>query len=162
MIPHQPIRTLVTLDGVNMFFMQTTLSRSDQGPKVFVPAETVSLVHNFKKMLSCDWRGGAVVAAVDAGRLDEVWTMNRMTQPYDKNCVNPREILGEEGFAAVEPFYPVHVPYYDRREFSSAYQYYMDKKIIQLPSAVSDQGIKEIEFLTNKNPGYLCDLTRVL
>jgi len=157
-----PIRSLVTMDGINMFWMQTTLTRSDQGPKVFVPAETVSLVHNFKKMLSTDWTGGAVVVSVDADRLSEVWTMNRMVQPYDRDCVNPRELLGEKGFAAVEPFYPVSIPYFSHREFLNAMHFYYEKKIIQSEQVMSDQGLKEIEFLTNRNPGFLNDLTRVM
>jgi len=157
-----PVRTLVTLDGINMFWMQTTLTRPDQGPKVYVPAETVSLVHNFKKMLRSDWAGGVVVSSLDADRLAEVWTMNRMSQPYDKNCINPREVLSEKGFAAIEPFYPVHVPYYDKREFLNAMQFYHEKRIIHSPTVMSDQGIKEIEMLTNRNPGYLCDLTRAM
>ena len=150
------------MDGINMFWMQTTLTRSDQGPKVFVPAETVSLVHNFKKMLSTDWTGGAVVVSVDADRLSEVWTMNRMVQPYDRDCVNPRELLGEKGFAAVEPFYPVSIPYFSHREFLNAMHFYYEKKIIQSEQVMSDQGLKEIEFLTNGNPGFLNDLTRVM
>merc|ERR1712228_663184 len=145
------------MDGINMFWMQTTLTRPDQGPKVFVPAETVSIVHNFKKMLRADWSGGAVVASIDADRLSEVWTMNRMTQPYDKNCINPREVLGERGFAAVEPFYPVHIPYYDPREYLNAMQFYIEKRIVQSETAASVLGMKEIEFLTDRNPGYLCD-----
>jgi len=157
-----PFRTLVTLDGINMFWMQTTLSRSDQGPKVFLPAESVSVVHNFKKMLRADWTGGVVVASIDADRLSEVWTMNRMTQPYDRNCTNPREVLGEQGFAAVDPFYPVDVPYYDKTEYLNAMQFYVDKNIIQSDAAKSDHGRKEIEFITNRNPGYLCDLTRAM
>jgi len=157
-----PVRSMVTMDGINMFWMQTTLTRTDQGPKVFVPAETVSLVHNFKKMLSSDWNGGAVVASIDADRLAEVWAMNRMTQPYDRNCVDPREVLGEQGFAAVEPFYPVHVPYMSHEEFLSAMHFYHEKKIIQSEAVMSDQGLKEIEFLTNRNPGFLNDLTRVM
>ena len=150
------------MDGINMYWMQTTLSRSDQGPKVFLPAESVSLVHNFKKMLSADWTGGVVVASIDADRLSEVWTMNRMTQPYDRNCTNPREVLGEQGFAAIDPFYPVDVSHYDKTEFLNAMQFYIEKNIVQSEAVKTDQGIKEIEFLTNKNPGYLCDLTRAM
>merc|ERR1712212_1466025 len=134
-----PIRSLVTMDGINMFWMQTTLTRSDQGPKVFVP-----------------------VVSVDADRLSEVWTMNRMVQPYDRDCVNPRELLGEKGFAAVEPFYPVSIPYFSHREFLNAMHFYYEKKIIQSEQVMSDQGLKEIEFLTNGNPGFLNDLTRVM
>lgn len=158
----KPIRTLVTMDGINMFWMQTTLTRSDQGPKVFVPAETVSLVHNFKKMLSPDWTGGAVVASIDADRLSEVWQMNRMVQPYDRNCLKPREVLGEEGFAAVEPFYPIQIPYFTHEEYMSAMHFYNEKRIVQSEEVMSDQGLKEIEFITNRNPGFLNDLTRVM
>lgn len=157
-----PIRTLVTLDAINMFWMQTTLSRSDQGPKVYLPAETVSIVHNFKKMLSSDWSGGSVVASVDADRLEEIWIMNRMDQPYDRNCVHPREVLGERGFAAVDPFYPVHIPHMTHEEFINAMYYYREKRIVQSGEVMSDQGLKEIEFLTNRNSGFLNDLTRIM
>jgi len=158
----KPLKTLVTVDGVNMFWMQTTLARPDQSPKVFVPAETVSLVHNFKKMLSSDWSGGAAVVALDADKIEVIWQSNRMTQPYDKNCIDPRAVLGEEGFFHLEPFYPVHVPYYSPREFNSAFEFYLDKRFIQHSEVKTEQGQKEIEFLTNRNPGYLCDLTRAL
>ncbi|RXN12461.1 28S ribosomal mitochondrial-like protein [Labeo rohita] len=66
----------------------------------------------------------------------------------------PNELLGE-GFDDMEPFVPVSVSNYDEKEFESCYLYYLDRNWLQHPHSRSEEGKKELIFLSNKNPSIL-------
>ncbi|KTF79608.1 hypothetical protein cypCar_00031587 [Cyprinus carpio] len=67
----------------------------------------------------------------------------------------PSELLGEEGFDNMEPFVPVSVSNYNEKEFESCYLYYLDRNWLQHPHSRSEEGKKELIFLSNKNPSIL-------
>ncbi|KAL8615966.1 hypothetical protein ACOMHN_034642 [Nucella lapillus] len=105
-------------------------------------ADQISLVHNYKKMLLSTWTHGAVVCSVDALANQHGWR-DQDTPPY---------LLGEEGYKWLDPFIPVHVPYYSEKEAYSCLEYYHDRNWLQHEEARTEEGKKELIFLSNKNP----------
>ncbi|XP_041373276.1 28S ribosomal protein S29, mitochondrial-like [Gigantopelta aegis] len=133
------VKVLVAVDGVNSFWTKTCIKTLD---KVEVMTDQLSLVHNFRKMLKNDWTNGVVVCTVDP-------MANYRT---DRENDTPHYLLGKEGFEWMDPFVPIHVPYYTEKEAYSCLEYYLHMKWIQTPEARSEQGKKELLFLSNNNP----------
>ncbi|XP_072346732.1 small ribosomal subunit protein mS29 isoform X2 [Scyliorhinus torazame] len=65
----------------------------------------------------------------------------------------PHHLLRKDGFDAMDPFVPVRVMDYSAKEFDSCYHYYIDRKWIQHKKALTEEGMKELIFLCNYNPG---------
>ncbi|KAK7486797.1 hypothetical protein BaRGS_00021944 [Batillaria attramentaria] len=133
------IKLLVAVDGVNAFWNQTSVKNLE---REFLMADQFSLVHNFKKMLLSNWTHGAIVCTVDAEA--NAVTRREQTTPY--------YLLGKEGFEWLDPFVPVHVPDYTEKEAYSCIEYYLDRNWIQHEAAQTEEGKKELIFLSNKNP----------
>ncbi|XP_064152468.1 28S ribosomal protein S29, mitochondrial [Anguilla rostrata] len=135
-------RLAVAVDGTNALWGRTTLKKED---KTMIAPEELTLVHNLRKMLKNDWCGGAIITA-----LSQTGSLFKPTSAY-----LPQELLGEEGFVSLEPFLPVPVPVYGEKEFESCYQYYIDRNWLQHPQSRTEEGKKEIIFLSNRNPAVL-------
>uniref|UniRef100_A0A8C4RMV0 Small ribosomal subunit protein mS29 n=1 Tax=Erpetoichthys calabaricus TaxID=27687 RepID=A0A8C4RMV0_ERPCA len=60
-----------------------------------------------------------------------------------------------DGFDFLDPFLPIQVTGYSEREFESCYQYYKDRHWIQHEKAHTEDGKKELIFLSNRNPAVL-------
>ncbi|XP_029436217.1 28S ribosomal protein S29, mitochondrial isoform X2 [Rhinatrema bivittatum] len=132
-------RMLVAAEGVNSLWGRTTLKREDKSP---IAPEELTLVHNLRKMMRNDWTGGAIVVTVSqTGSLF-----------HPRSAYLPHELLGKEGFDALDPFVPVQVSNYSEREFESCYQYYLNRKWLQHERAHTEEGKKELLFLSNSNP----------
>ncbi|KAL7978122.1 hypothetical protein Chor_005109, partial [Crotalus horridus] len=83
-----------------------------------VSVEELTLIHNLRKMVANDWTGGAIVA-----------TLSQTGAPSTlRHFYLPHELLGRDGFAALEPFVPIQVRDYTDLEFESCYQYYLERK----------------------------------
>ncbi|NXA57006.1 RT29 protein, partial [Nothocercus julius] len=111
-------RLLVAVDGVNALWGKTTLKKEDKSP---VSPEELTLVHNLRKMMMNDWNGGAIVTT-----LSQTGSVFKPSSAY-----LPHELLGKEGFDALDPFVPIHVPNYSPQEFESCYEYYLDRRWLQ-------------------------------
>ncbi|KAJ8354837.1 hypothetical protein SKAU_G00224040 [Synaphobranchus kaupii] len=135
-------RLAVAVDGTNALWGQTTLKKEDKTP---IAPEELTLAYNLKKMLKNDWCGGAIIAA-----LSKTGSLFTPSSAY-----LPQELLGEEGFVSLEPFLPVPVPVYDEKEFESCYQYYIDRNWLQHEQSRTEEGKKEVIFLSNRNPAVL-------
>ncbi|KAI5758366.1 DAP3 [Gulo gulo luscus] len=135
-------RLLVAVDGVNALWGRTTLKRED---KSLMAPEELALVHSLRKMVRNDWHGGAVVLALS--QTGSLFTP-RMA------CL-PQELLGKEGFDALDPFVPILVSNYSPKEFESCIQYYLENRWLQHEKAHTQEGKKELLFLSNANPGQL-------
>ncbi|XP_054662044.1 28S ribosomal protein S29, mitochondrial isoform X3 [Grus americana] len=135
-------RLLVAVDGVNALWGRTTLKKEDKSP---VSPEELTLVYNLRKMMRNDWHGGAVVTT-----LSQTGSLFRPSSAY-----LPQELLGKEGFDALDPFVPVPVPNYSPREFESCYRYYLDRKWLQHEKAHTEDGKEELRFLSGSNPRQL-------
>lgn len=132
-------KLLVAIDGVNAFWCRTTIKNAE---KELLMADQLSLVHNFKKMLLPTWTHGAIVCSVDA-----------LANPRDRRDLHtPNYLLGKEGFKWMDPFIPIHVPYYSEKEAYSCIEYYLDRNWIQHEAAQTEEGKKELIFLSNRNP----------
>lgn len=130
---------LVSVDGVNALWGRTTLQKED---KSMVSAEELTLVHNLRKMLKNDWTGGAIITSVTH--------TGSLFKP--KHTYLPHELLGKDGFEALDPFVPIQIPNYNEKEFESCYQYYLERNWIQHELARTEEGKKELLFMCNRNP----------
>ncbi|EPQ08589.1 28S ribosomal protein S29, mitochondrial [Myotis brandtii] len=133
---------LVAVDGVNALWGRTTLKREDKSP---IAAEELALIHNLRKMVKNDWNGGAIVMT-----LSQTGSLFKPRKAY-----LPQELLGKEGFDALDPFIPILVGNYNPKEFESCIQYYLENSWLQHEKAHTEEGKKELLFLSNGNPGQL-------
>uniref|UniRef100_A0A8D1VTI0 Small ribosomal subunit protein mS29 n=2 Tax=Sus scrofa TaxID=9823 RepID=A0A8D1VTI0_PIG len=133
---------LVAVDGVNALWGRTTLKREDKSP---IAPEELALIHNLRKMVKNDWQGGAIVLTVSQ--------TGSLFKP--RNAYLPQELLGKEGFDALDPFIPILVSNYNPKEFESCIQYYLENNWLQHEKAHTEEGKKELLFLSNRNPGQL-------
>ncbi|XP_056332181.1 28S ribosomal protein S29, mitochondrial [Danio aesculapii] len=132
----------VAVDGVNALWGNTTLKKED---RTMCEPEELTLIHNLRKMMKTDWRGGAILTA-----LSQTGSLFKPRSAY-----LPSELLGEDGFDQMEPFVPVCVSGYNEKEFESCYLYYLDRNWLQHPHSRSEEGKKELIFLSNRNPSIL-------
>ncbi|XP_071325630.1 small ribosomal subunit protein mS29 [Trachinotus anak] len=140
--PESNFRLAVAVDGVNALWGRSTIKKED---KSTVDPEELTLVYNLRKMMKNDWTGGAIIATVcQTGALY-----------ISKSAYLPQELLGERGFDSMDPFVPVSVPNYSEKEFESCYLYYMDRQWLQHPQSRTEEGKKELIFLSNRNPTML-------
>ncbi|XP_075856327.1 small ribosomal subunit protein mS29 isoform X3 [Microcebus murinus] len=135
-------RLLVAVDGVNALWGRTTLKRED---KSLIAPEELALIHNLRKMVKNDWHGGAIVLT-----LSQTGSVFKPRRAY-----LPQELLGKEGFDALDPFIPMLVSNYTPKEFESCLQYYLENNWLQHEKAHTEDGKKELLFLSNANPWQL-------
>lgn len=135
-------KLLVAVDGVNCLWGKTALKKLDKSE---VLPEELSLIHNLRKMVANDWTGGAIAMTVNQAGVPEV--PPKAYLPYD--------LLGKEGFEALDPFVPIQVSNFTDREFEGCYRYYQEHKWLQHSQATTDEGRLEIRFLTGRNPGLM-------
>lgn len=136
------VRLLVAVDGVNALWGRTTLKRED---RTLIAPEELSLVHSLRKMVKNDWHGGAIVLS-----LSQTGSLFKSRAAY-----LPHELLGKEGFDALDPFLPILISNYNPKEFESSFQYYLENNWLQHEKAPTEEGKKELKFLSNCNPGQL-------
>jgi len=135
------LKVLLSVDAVNGLFVPvTTQNRIIAEGKSLQPHQ-LTMVHHFKKMLSPTWTGGAAVCTVKE-------TANMMDQ---REQDTPKYLLQQQGFEWMDPFVPVLVPEYTRKESLSCINYYKDRNWIQNEYGRTEEGIKEILFVSNNN-----------
>lgn len=140
--PGSNFRLAVAVDGVNALWGRSTIKKQD---KSAVNPEELSLVYNSQKLMKNDWFGGAIIA-----------TLSQTGSLYtSRSSYLPQELLGETGFDHMDPFLPVSVPNYSEKEFESCYLYYADRQWLQHPQSRTEEGKKELIFLSNRNPSTL-------
>ncbi|GAB1605926.1 28S ribosomal protein S29, mitochondrial-like, partial [Argonauta hians] len=135
-------RVLLAVDGVNGLWGSTSVRDEN---KDYISSDKMSLFHNFRKMLNNDWTNGVVVSIADV-------VANPSGQ---REQCTPYYLLPKQAFELLEPFIPVYVPEYTDKEAHSCLDYYIDQLWLQNPKAKTDEGKKELIFLSNHNPGML-------
>lgn len=140
------IKILVAVDGVNGFWREARIKIED---KKEIPASQLSIVHNFKKFFTSNWSNGICIGVVDTS----------LKELNDRKIDTPTYLLGEEGFAEMDPFVPVFVPQYSNKEVYSCIEYYIERMWIQRPKAWTDEGKQELIHLCNKNPRELMNIS---
>ncbi|XP_042346745.1 28S ribosomal protein S29, mitochondrial [Plectropomus leopardus] len=140
--PESIFRLAVAVDGVNALWGRSTIKKEDRS---HVDPEELTLIYNLRKLMTSDWTGGAIIT-----------TLSQTGSLYtSKSQYLPQELLGERGFDSMDPFVPVSVPYYSEKEFESCYLYYLDRQWLQHPQSRTEEGKKELVFLSNRNPALL-------
>ncbi|XP_068426130.1 small ribosomal subunit protein mS29 [Clinocottus analis] len=140
--PESDFRLAVAVDGVNALWGRSTIKKEDKSP---VEPEELTLVYNLRKLMSSSWTGGAIIT-----------TLSQTGSLYtSKSSYLPQELLGERGFDRMDPLIPVSVPNYSEKEFESSYLYFMDRQWLQHPQSRTEEGKKELVFLSNRNPSML-------
>ncbi|KAJ0000454.1 hypothetical protein NQD34_012296 [Periophthalmus magnuspinnatus] len=135
-------RLVVAVDGVNALWGRSTIKKED---KTAVDPDELTLIHNARKLMKNDWNGGAIIT-----------TLSQTGSLYSpKLSYRPQELLGQRGFDCMDPFIPVSVPNYSEKEFESCYLYYIDRHWLQHPQSHTEEGKKELIFLSNRNPWML-------
>ncbi|XP_034408857.1 28S ribosomal protein S29, mitochondrial [Cyclopterus lumpus] len=140
--PESEFRLAVAVDGVNALWGRSTIKKED---KSAVEPEELTLVYNLRKLMTSGWTGGAIIT-----------TLSQTGSLYtSKSSYLPQELLGERGFDSMDPLIPVSVPNYSEKEFESCYLYFMDRQWLQHPQSRTEEGKKELTFLSNRNPAML-------
>ncbi|XP_072250306.1 small ribosomal subunit protein mS29 [Leuresthes tenuis] len=137
--PGVDYRLAVVVDGVNALWGRSTIKKED---KTAVDPGELTLIYNLRKLMKNDWTGGAIITTLS--QTGSIYT--------PKSAYLPQELLGERGFDCMDPFLPVSVPNYSEKEFESCYLYYVDRHWLQHPQSRTEEGKKELIFLSNRNP----------
>lgn len=130
-------KTMVAIDGFNAFFHPKTRILGDQKAKI--SPDKVTITAPFLNITNCDWNNGVCLLIVDRLAL----TDDRMASEL------PKYQLRRTGFEHLDPFIPIRVDNYTDEEYHNCYEYYLNRKWIQLQS----DGLEgELDFLSGKNP----------
>ncbi|KAI2519574.1 DAP3 isoform 6, partial [Pan troglodytes] len=104
-----------------------------------------------------------LLVAVDG--INALWGRTTLKRE-DKSPIAPEELAlvhnlrkmmknDWEGFDALDPFIPILVSNYNPKEFESCIQYYLENNWLQHEKAPTEEGKKELLFLSNANPSLL-------
>uniref|UniRef100_A0A5S6QDK4 Small ribosomal subunit protein mS29 n=1 Tax=Trichuris muris TaxID=70415 RepID=A0A5S6QDK4_TRIMR len=132
-------KVMVTIDSVNSFWGETKAFRPDKSQAL--PSE-LTIVRAFKKLLKNDWINGAVIVTVD---------LREHAQNEDVSHM-PLFLLGKEGFEWLDPFVPVEIPYYSKKEAHSYLSYLASKHWLQHESVRTSEGFAQLIYLSGLNP----------
>lgn len=133
-------KTLVVIDGINVFFYPRTRVFSET--KKVVPPSNITLIEPFLNITKFDWCNGAIVLTVD----------KLLEHEEKRESYLPVNLLRKEGFEHLDPFVPIHVPEYSEKEIHSCLDYYADRRWIQNERGLTEEGRKELIFLSAYNP----------
>lgn len=141
------VKTFVAIDGFNNLFYEHTNLKGKF--KVMIPCSKITLRQPFIDITKHDWSNGVVLLSAD--RLGM----------YGNQCESdlPLYLLTREGFEHLDPFIPMKTEEYDKDEFQSCIEYYVNRRWIQ---NVGEGFDKELEFITNRNPYTLMDYCKAL
>uniref|UniRef100_A0A8C4RMT0 Small ribosomal subunit protein mS29 n=1 Tax=Erpetoichthys calabaricus TaxID=27687 RepID=A0A8C4RMT0_ERPCA len=135
----------------------------DQGlTRVKNASDSVGIV---LKELKAQCQSGTFKLVVGVDGVNALWGQTTLRKE-DKSPVYPGELTlihnlrklmknDWDGFDFLDPFLPIQVTGYSEREFESCYQYYKDRHWIQHEKAHTEDGKKELIFLSNRNPAVL-------
>lgn len=130
-------KTMVAIDGYNAFFHPKTRILGERKTKV--TTDQVTIVAPFLNITANDWNNGVCLLIADRLALTE----DRMESEL------PKYLLRRTGFEHLDPFIPIRVDYYNDTEYHNCYEYYLNRKWIQLERP----GLKEqLEFVSGRNP----------
>ncbi|KAF7272516.1 mitochondrial ribosomal protein S29 [Rhynchophorus ferrugineus] len=111
-------KTLVAVDGFNAFFYPNIKVYTDKKEKV-TPGK-VTVTEGFLNLTKFDWHNSAIVVTVD----------ELVIAQEDQISHYPRYLLGKTGFEHLDPFVPVHVTNYTKKELISTLDYYRERRWI--------------------------------
>ena len=108
--------------------------------------DEITVARAIKKLIKQSYKNGLVLATC-ADKLSP------------KQNQTPQDAIGQEGWDHFDPFLPINVPKYSRKEFENCMNLYNDIGWIARPEARTKAARDEIRFVSGLNPGqvhYLC------
>jgi len=165
-------KLMVVCDGVNSLFADHTLVHKEKkewehGPYLagsdwmanVAKVDECSVLRNFKKLFSNDYKNAVIVASVCLGAKIEPsdpgnrwWESKRKNMKPDMDSHLPFALLGEEGWRKFDPFLPVKVEPFTESELDSMISYYIERGWLG-KECDTRAARQEIHFLTGRNPG---------
>ncbi|XP_066256486.1 small ribosomal subunit protein mS29 [Euwallacea similis] len=139
-------KALVAIDGFNAMFYSKTRVLTEK--KEIVPPSRITLNEGFLNLSKFDWKNGAVVVTVD----QMVGAQGEHTSHF------PRSLLGKTGFIHMDPFIPIEVKNFSRKEHQSIMEYFKERQWVQDYPGLDD----ELYFLSGGNPYKLLEYCRSL
>jgi len=166
-------RVALLLDGINALFSPFTLIHKElprHGRKRhslryvagLLEPDQISVFRSLKKFVLAASKNTLLITTVDVGKhIHEPGREGRFAYiSPDKRTRRMRPILesdlpfsllSQEGWEAMDPFIPVHVPAYSEGEADVMIDYLADKKYLS-HVATTEAGRAEIKFLTGRKP----------
>ncbi|KAH7700896.1 Protein DAP-3 [Aphelenchoides avenae] len=137
------IKVLLAMDYANSLYGKTLIRRAD---RTYAQPEDVTLVQQFRKFFRSHWSNGACVLVADKAEIVDARDMQ--TVPLH----TPLELFGEKGFEEIDPFIPVETPLYTEAEANAMHDYYKETRWLASERARTDEGRKELFYLSAFNP----------
>lgn len=139
------IKLASILDNVRFLFLREAgvLKHVDL-KKVLV--DEITVARAVKKLIKGSYKNGLVLATCD----------DKLSRKQNQT---PQEAIGQEGWEYFDPFLPINVPKYSRKEFESCMNMYQDVGWLVRPESRTQEARDEIRFVSGLNPGqvyYLC------
>lgn len=139
------IKLATFIDDVRLLFQREAgvLKHTDK-KKVLV--DEITVARSLKKLIKGSHKGALLFVSCD----DKKSTQQNQT---------PQQVLGEEGWECFDPFLPIHVPKYSRREFENCMNMYQDIGWLSRPESRTYEARDELRFISGMNPEqvfYLC------
>jgi len=164
-------KLMVTIEGVNCLFAEYTMIHKLKRFKEIGPypedgdwmrnrakVDECSVLVNMKKLFRNDYKNGVVIATVDRdSQMRKVTPGLKKLKELDQHMVPdtrshlPFALLGETGWSAMNPFYPVAVDKYTQDEMDSAVDYYLEKGYIRQECGEHNRR-QELHFITGRIP----------
>lgn len=129
-------KTLVAIDGYNAFFYPDIRVYTEK--KEPVPPNKVVLTEAFLNLTKHDWCNSVCVLTVDELAVPEEAQKSHL----------PVHLLGKEGFEHIDPFIPIYVPSYSKKELTSVLDYFRERRWIQLKETYDE----ELGLISYNNP----------
>ncbi|CAI5442508.1 unnamed protein product [Caenorhabditis angaria] len=139
------IKVLVAIDDANSLWGKTLVKRAD---RTYAQPHDLSLVVHFRRMISNDWSNGCVLMVADKKEVSDA--NNQLEVPR----ITPLELFGEEGFEHIEPVIPIETTNYTEKETDAIFEYYVKKNWLASEAARSEDGRKQLMYLSAFNPHY--------
>ncbi|KAF1765548.1 hypothetical protein GCK72_005500 [Caenorhabditis remanei] len=139
------LKVLVAIDDANSLWGKTLVKRAD---RTYAPPSDLTLVVHFRRMIANDWTNGCVLMVADKKEVADA------RDELEVSRHTPLELFGEEGFEFIEPFVPIETSNYTESEADTIYNYYVSKNWLASKSARSEEGRKQLMYLSAFNPYY--------
>lgn len=139
------IKLASVLDNVRFLFLREAgvLKHKDH-KRVLI--DEITVARAIRKLIKKNYKNGLVLATCDDKLSSE------------QNQI-PQDIIGPDGWDHFDPFIPLNVPKYSRKEYESCMNLYQDIGWLTRPEVRTQEVRDEIRFLSGLNPGqvhYIC------
>lgn len=139
------IQLVSSIDNVNFLFDEFAgVLKHPDLKRVII--DEITVARAIKKLIKGKYKGGLVLATCD----DKLSKQQNQT---------PGDVLGVEGWNCFDPFLPIPVPKYSRKEYESCMNMYQDIGWLCRPESRTQEVRDEIRFISGSNPKeveYLC------